>query len=133
MSWDIFAMDVPPQFKSMEEIPSDLRPKPLGSRSAVIAKIKGIIPTANFSDPSWGVIEKDGWSIELNMGNDEICDDFAFHVRGDGDEAVEVVARILAGLGIRGFDPQTGGLFVAGPSAIASFNEWRAFRDKKRS
>jgi hypothetical protein len=54
MSWDIFAMDVPPEFKLMEEIPSDFRPKPLGSRSAVIAKIKNIIPTANFSDPSLG-------------------------------------------------------------------------------
>ena len=67
------------------------------------------------------------------MGDDEVCRDFAFHVRGDGDEAVEVVARILTGLRIRAFDPQSGGLFVAGPSAIASFNEWRAFRDKKRS
>lgn len=133
MSWDIFAMDVPPEFKLMEEIPSDFRPKPLGSRSAVVAKIKSITPTAKFSDPSWGVIEKDGWSIELNMGDDEMCDEFAFHVRGDGDEAVEVVARILDGFGIRGIDPQTGGLFVAGPSAIASFNEWRAFRDKERS
>ena len=133
MSWDIFAMDVPPEFKSIEEIPSDFTPRSLGSRSALIAKLKAIVPIADFSDPSWGLIEKDGWSIELNMGDDEVCRDFAFHVRGDGDEAVEVVARILTGLGIRAFDPQSGGLFVAGPSAIASFNEWRAFRDKKRS
>lgn len=133
MSWDIFAMDVPPEFKSIEELPSDFAPRPLGSRSTVIAKIKAIIPIANFSDPSWGVIEKDGWSIELNMGDDAECRDFALHVRGDGDEAVEVVARILSGLGIRAFDPQSGGLFVAGPSATASFNKWREFRDKKRS
>ncbi|HKP25354.1 MAG TPA: hypothetical protein VJV39_15915 [Dongiaceae bacterium] len=117
----------------MDEIPSDFKPKPLGNRAAVIARIKRIVPTANFSDPSWGVIEKDGWSIELDVGEDEICKDFAFHVRGDGDEAVEVVARILDGLGIRGFDPQAGRLFVPGPNAIASFNAWRALRDKKRS
>lgn len=133
MSWDIFAVNVPLVFESMDEIPSDFKPKPLGNRSAVIARIERIVPTANFSDPSWGVIEKDGWSIELDMGEDEICKDFAFHVHGDGDEAVEVVARILDGLGIRGFDPQAGRLFVPGPSAIASFNAWRALRDKKRS
>src|SRR4029450_8011648 len=124
MSWDIFAVNVPLAFESIEEIPSDFKPKPLGNRSAVIAKIKRIVATADFSDPSWGLIEKDGWSIELNMGDDEICEDFAFHVRGDGDEAVEVVARILDGLGIGGFEPEAGGLFGAGPSAIASFNEW---------
>jgi len=132
MSWDIFAVNVPLVFESIEEIPPDFKPKPLGSRSAVIARIKRIVPTANFSDPSSGLIEKDGWSIELNMGDGEICEDFAFHVRGDGDEAVEVVARILDGLGIRGFNPQAGRFFVAGPSAIASFNEWRAFRDRGR-
>ena len=132
MSWDIFAVNVPLVFESIEEIPPDFKPKPLGNRSAVIARIKRIAPTANFSDPSSGLIEKDGWSIELNMGDDEICEDFAFHVRGDGDEAVEVVGRILDALGIRGFNPQTGKLFVAGPSAIASFNAWRALRDKGR-
>ncbi len=132
MSWDIFAVNVPLAFESIEEIPSDFKPKPLGNRSAVIAKIKRIVPTADFSDPSWGLIEKNGWSIELDMGDDEICEDFAFHVRGDGDEAVAVVARILDGLSIRGFDPQAGKLFVPGPSAIASFNKWRALRDKTR-
>ena len=132
MSWDIFAVNVPLVFESIEEIPPDFKPKPLGDRSAVIARIKRIVPTADFSDPSSGLIDEDGWSIELDMGDDEICEDFAFHVRGDGDEAVEVVARILDGLGIRGFDPQAGRLFVGGPSAIASFNEWRAFRDRAR-
>ena len=133
MSWDIFAVNVPLVFESIEEIPSDFKPKPLGKRSAVIAKIKRIVPTADFSDPSCGLIGKDGWSIELDMGDDEICEDLAFHVRGDGDEAVEVVARILDGLAIRGFDPQAGRFFVAGPSAITSFNKWRAFRDRARS
>jgi hypothetical protein len=132
MSWDIFAVNVPLVYESVEEIPSGFKPKPLGKRSTVIAKIKRTVPTADFSDPSRGLIERDGWSIELDMGDDEICQDFAFHVRGDGDEAVEVVARILDGLGIRGFDPQAGKLFFPGPSAIASFNEWRALRDKGR-
>jgi hypothetical protein len=132
MSWDIFAVNVPLQFEAVEEIPASFTPKPLGDRSAVIARIKRIVPTADFSDPSRGLIEKDGWSIALDMGDDAICEDFAFHVDGDGDEAVEIVARILDGLGIRGFDPQAGRLFVAGPSAIASFNKWRAFRDRTR-
>ena len=47
MSWDIFALDIPPEIKSVEEIPSD-SPKPLGTRSAVISKIKELIPNRRF-------------------------------------------------------------------------------------
>lgn len=103
MSWDIFAMDVPGEFKSVEEIPFDFQPKSLGTRSAVISKIKQVIPTADFSDPAWGLIDGDDWSIEVNVGRDEECDCVTLHVRG-GDEAVAAVASILDGLGIRAID-----------------------------
>ena len=92
MSWDILAMDIPHEFKSVEEIPLDFKPEPLGARSAVIAKIKDVFPTADFSEPSWGLIDGDGWSIEVSMGKDEMCDGFALHVRS-GDGAVEAVTR----------------------------------------
>jgi hypothetical protein len=48
MSWDIFAMDVPHEFESVEVIPLDFKPKSLGTRSAVIVKIKEVFPTADF-------------------------------------------------------------------------------------
>ena len=100
MSWDIFAMDTPPGVQSVSEIPDDFRPQSLGSRSAVITRIQQIVPTADFSDPSWGLIDGDDWSIEVNLGKDEACDGFALHVRGD-EAAVGAVASILDGLGIR--------------------------------
>ena len=129
MSWDIFAMDMPLGVRSVSEIPRDFRPGSLGSRSAVIAKIMQIVPTADFSDPSWGRIEGDGWSIGVNIGKDEDCDSIALHVRG-GEAAVGAVAGILDGLGIRAIDAQTGEFFVSGPAAIESFRKWRAYRDQ---
>jgi hypothetical protein len=128
MSWDIFAMDTPPGVQSVSEIPDDFRPRSLGSRSAVISKIQQIVPTADFSDPLWGLIDGDDWSIEVNLGKDEDCDGFALHVRG-GEAAVGAVASILDGLGIRAIDAQTGEFFVSGPSAIESFRKWTAYRD----
>jgi len=128
MSWDIFVMDMPSDITSVGEIPSDFRPRSMGSRSAIISKIKEIIPTADFSNPSWGLVLGDDWSIEVNIGEDEECDGFALHVRG-GDAAVGAVASILDGLGIRAIDSQTGEFFVSGPSAIESFRKWRAYRD----
>jgi len=93
------------------------------------AKIKELIPDADFADPSWGRIEADDWSIEVNIGVDEECKSFALHVRG-GDEAVGVVAAILDHLNLRALDSQTGEFFIAGLEAPDSFQKWRAYRDQ---
>ena len=129
MSWDIFAVDIPAEFKSAEEIPSDFKPNSL-SRASVISRISEIFPSANFSDPSWGLIDGDGWSMEVNLGREENCDGFTLHVRGNDDAAVDAVVRILDDLRIRAFDAQTGEFFEAGPNALKSFREWRTFRDR---
>ncbi len=129
MSWDIFAMDLPPGVKSLDDIPNDYRPAPIGSRSAVTAKIKEAIPTADFDDPSWGVIQGDGWHIEVNIGSEEeACTGFALHVRG-GDGAVAAVAAILDSVGIGALDTGSeGGVFIA-DKAVAGFRRWRGYRD----
>ena len=129
MSWDLIAIDIPPEFKCVADIPKGFMPSPIGKRSKVVERIKGIIPTADFSDPSWGLIDGEDWSIEVNLGKNHECKSFAFHVRG-GDAAVGVVAAILQGLNLRAFDCQTGEFFVAGDEAIESFQRWRKYRDR---
>jgi hypothetical protein len=128
MSWDIFVQDLPRDAKTVADIPDDFKPAVIGTRSVVISKIKEVVPTANFSDPSWGLIDGNDWSIELNMGRAEECDGFVFHVRG-GEDAAGVVAAILQHLDLRALDSQTDEFFVVGPETIASFNKWRAYRD----
>jgi hypothetical protein len=129
MSWDIFVQDLPADARSVDDIPSDFRPAPIGKRSTLIEKIKEVVPIADFSDPSWGRIDGDGWSIEVNMGNEEDCSSFALHIRG-GDTAVGVVAEILQHLRLRALDTQAGGFFTADAGAIDSFRKWRAYRDQ---
>ena len=104
-------------------------PAAFGTRSEVIAKIKEVVPTANFSDPSWGLIDGGNWSVEVNIGDDEVCNGFALHVRG-GDEAVGAIAAILQRIDLRAVVPGTDEFLVAGPKAIASFARWRAYRDR---
>ena len=129
MSWDLFAMDLPPGVKRLADIPDDYRPGSIGSRSAVIDRIKGAIPTADFDDPSWGMIQGDGWHIEVNIGNEEeACTGFALHVRG-GDGAVEAVATILDAAGVGALDTGSdGGVFCA-ETALEGFRRWRGYRD----
>jgi hypothetical protein len=87
MGWDVFVQDLPQEAKNTSDIPPDFRPASIGKRSAIIEKIREVFPTADFSDPSWGRIDGDDWSIEVNIGANEDCGGFALHIRG-GDAAV---------------------------------------------
>lgn len=128
MSWDISIQDLPADAKTVADIPDDYQPSPLGPRSEVIARIQQILPNADFKDPTWGNLDGGDFSIEFNMGADEICDGFMLHVRGGGN-AMATVARLLEHLKLRGIDCQTGDFFAC-EAAEASFGEWQAFRDR---
>lgn len=127
MSWDLYAQDFPP-VDSVEHIPEDFEPEPLGPRVAVIAKILAAMPDVDFSDPSWGLLERDGWSIEFNLGEEEECEDLALHVRGCGRGAMEAVDTVLCAVGVRAIDAQTGEFFTL-ETAGQSFAAWQAYRD----
>ena len=128
MSWDIFVQDIPKDARTIADIPDNFRPGSIGSRAQIIAKITEVALNAKFSVPAWGLVEGNGWSIEINIPKEE-CNGFAFHVRG-GDEAAGMVAAILKHLGLRAIDLQTGEFFVAGPEAVESLRQWRAYRDQ---
>lgn len=112
MSYDIFIQDIPHGIKSVREIPDDFTPASIGERFRVIDVIKELAPHANFSDPSWGIINVDStYHIEVNLGESEVLDSFAFHVAG-GREAMQLITQILKRLQLRGLDPQNdSGLF----------------------
>jgi hypothetical protein len=130
MSWDIFVQDLPQDAKTIEDIPSDFRGAPIGMRSDVIAKIKEVVPDADFCNPSWGHIVGPDWSIEVNIGENEVCDGFALHVRGSKG-AIKAIEAILDRLQLRAIDTAApGGFYVAGESAEASHTKWRAYRDQ---
>lgn len=103
-------------------------PGPIGRRSDLIRAIEEVVPSADFADPSWGMIGGDGFSIEVSMGSDEIVDCIALFVRG-GDTAAGVVADIVGRLGLRALDTGTGDFFDPA-TAVESLRRWRAYRDR---
>ena len=129
MSYDIFVQDIPESASSVDDIPQDFVPSPLGSRQSIIDGILDVIPSADFSDPSWGRIDFEDWSIEVNIGEEEPCASFALHVRG-GSRALGAVAAILERLGFRALDTSEGGIFSADRASIESFNRWRGYRNR---
>jgi hypothetical protein len=85
MSWDIGIQHLPESATCVDEIPDDFRPSPRGPRSEVISEIRRVIPAVDFTDPSWGILDRPTFSIEFNMGSEDVCGGFMLHVRGGGD------------------------------------------------
>lgn len=126
MSWDIFVQDLPTNAQTVEDIPHNFVPAPIGKRSEIIQKIKDVVPFADFARPAWGHIRGESFSIEVNIGEEEIVKSFAFHVRGS-DEAVGIIADILEHLGMRAID---GAGFFDRTQALERLRQWRAYRDQ---
>ena len=105
MSRDIFVQDIPSGISEVQDIPDGWMPEPLPySHAEIIEVIQRVVPGADFSDPEWGHIEADDYSIEVNISREEPMQSFAFHVRAAGWEADHVVADILDELGLQAFD-----------------------------
>ena len=129
MSWDIIAQDLPASVTSVEDISDDFQPKPIGNRAQLITQIQQVVPQVDFTDPSWGIIEGDDWSIEVSMGDEEFCNSIAFHVRG-GDGAIGAVSVMLDKLKLRAINCQSNDFFTAGPESLESFQAWCRYRDR---
>jgi hypothetical protein len=128
MSWDVFVLNLPPGIKSLDDIPKDYVPPPLGTRADIIAKIKAIYPQTDFSDPSWGTLQLPECWIEFALGSEEQVTSFSMLVRG-GEHAQESVAHILDTLGMHAIDPDSKtGIFADEDDLRESFARWGGFR-----
>ena len=128
MSWDIYAQDMPLEAKSVDDIPDTFVPDTIGNRSDIVAQIQKLVPFADFSNPAWGTIDGDDFSIEVNIGEDEKVECVAFRIRGE-KTAASVISDILTELNIRAFDTGTVEIFDH-DNASTSMDQWRAYRER---
>jgi hypothetical protein len=84
MSWDISVMASSTPPPPVEQMPRDWRGVSLGSQSDIRQKISTVLPRVDWSDPTWGIFEGEGFSFEFNMGEKDPSDGFMVHVRGGG-------------------------------------------------
>lgn len=126
MSWDLFVQDWG-NFESLVDISDDFEPQSIGKRSEVIDNIKAAEPTIDFSNPSWGILENEQFTIEFNMGNSEECDGFVMHVRGN-ELAPPCVGNILDRLKLRAADGSSPFFFDIEKSK-GDLQKWIDYRD----
>ena len=127
MSWDIGLFNAPPEI-TIEEIPHDYEPVPLGSVAEVLGRLQAAFVDLDLSDPTWGDLERSGWSIEFGIGREDPVRSIMLHVRGGGDDVVQVVRETAHVLGCRALDCSSGEFIEDG--GRDGWADFQAFRDR---
>jgi hypothetical protein len=129
MSWDISVVASPAPPPLVEQLPRDWRGEVLGSQAEVREKISTVLPETDWRDPTWGIFEGDGFSLEFNMGSEEPSDGFMIHVRGGGP-AVTNLLRLAELTGWYLLDCSQGEWLHHCKDPEAGWVGFQAFRDK---
>lgn len=121
--------DIPASATSVDDIPDDFIPGPIGTQAAILDAIRSVLPFADLSDPSWIRAHSDAIDLEISLREADPVKSFAFHVRA-GEHSIGAIAEILTRLRLRALDPGAqSGIFDPSMS-VESLTRWQAYRDR---
>jgi len=116
----------PPDF---EGLPDDFEPPSMGNAQAIRNAISDAIPGVDWSDPAWGMIDGDGWSIEFNHQDTGETDQIMLHVRGSGDPVTAIV-KLCKTNNWSAFDTTSGEFINLDAPSTDGWTGFQAFRDR---
>jgi len=131
MSWDVmlfaFGGETPPPVEAMG---GDFKPShSLGRADDLRKTISTHLPDVDWSDPEWGMLGGDGYSIEFNLADGEIIEHMMLHVRGGGDP-VSAIAKLCKAAGWSALDTSTGRWLDVDSPSREGWEGFQRFRDK---
>jgi hypothetical protein len=112
MSWDVvifnFGGHPPPSgevnFEAMGETMKSKQP--LGRADDVRKTVTTHLPDVDWSDPDWGLLRGDGYSIEFSVRDEDVTETMMLYVRGGGDP-VSAIAKLCKAAGWSALDTST--------------------------
>jgi hypothetical protein len=128
MSWDVILMRVPSDIVTIDDFPKDFSSE-LGPRSEVLPTLANILPELDLTDPAWGILDGEGFSIEFNIGDGDPIETIILHARGS-DSAIKAIQQICEYTGWRAIDTGTGDLINFSKNPAAGLRQWRSYRDQ---
>lgn len=129
MSWDVLLFRLPPSIRSLNELPDDFAGESLGTPTDVADVVRDLFPHIDFSDPTWGVLETEQYSIEFSIGDEVPCTSVMLHVRGP-ENAIGPVRELCARTGWSAFDTSSGDLIDFAADPTKGLREWIAYRQQ---
>lgn len=129
MSWDVMAFKLEAEVRSLDAL-DDSKMRSMGSTGETRANISACLPGVDWSDPTWGIYDGNGFSFEFNVGADQPeMNNFMVHVRGGGD-AVSDLLKFSVPNGWSLFDCSTSEFIDPKSPSSEGWKEFQAFRDK---
>ena len=128
MSFTVYAGRYPNGGADEELPPDDYEYPRLGARDEVIARIREIVPFADFTDSDPIKVAVDPmWVDILPIGDDDAIDMIEFEASGD-EEAVALVAEVMIAFELQGHT-DIGEFFNPRTDVLPSYTEkWRSLR-----
>lgn len=121
-------MNVPPDIVRAQDIPENFS-STLGPQPQVLSVIAAILPGLDLSDPAWGILDGQDFSIEFNIGCSDPVDTIMLHVRG-GEAAIDPIRHICEHTGWRALDLNIGDFINFSGDPAAGLQKWRDHRDR---
>jgi hypothetical protein len=129
MSWDVMVFDLGENPPPIGEMGADFKPKSLGPVSELRRKLSLHFSNINWSDPSWGVYDGDGFSVEFSVGKEQMSDGFMIHVRGSGN-AIAALLKFSIPNGWSLFDCSTGDFIDHQSPSDSGWVGFQNYRDR---
>ena len=124
MSWDVLLLK-----EKCDLNDKDVDVPPLGNRDEIIRTLTALMADLDYSDPTWGILESDEFSIEFNTGREELVDSIMLHIRGGGDPLI-IIKLICDHTGWGAFDTSTSDFMDTDKLSPESWLAFQKFRDR---
>lgn len=128
MSWDVHIVRAAFEGESPEQILEDeaANAVPLGSAEEVRRALAEAAPGVDFSaDPAYGILRRDDWSFEFNLGPDDPAPSLMVHIRSRDESFLPVLRAVCERLQARAYDTSLARFIDFSHDPCAGFREWR--------
>ena len=129
MSWDVSIMKFSKPYASVEDIPDDETPLPIGTLAHIHSAVTKHFPGTDWTDVAWGIFDSPLGSIEFNLGKKDPASSMMLHVRAS-NEIVQPIVELCNEERWTALDCSTGEFLESAEYPTAGLDGWRAYRDR---
>ncbi len=126
MSWIACLLTLSPNAKTLDDIPYDYKPEPLGSVAEVLSLISELFPDVDCSDPTWLRLDREDYIVEFMIGSEEPVTSIGFRPHGC-DSFMDALQLLCEQTGCRAIDTSDGALIDFNDNPMQGFHCWREY------
>jgi hypothetical protein len=116
VSWDVLVFNFNGTIPSDEVLSTEgYQPPPLGEAQSVRDKIAQSVPTVDWSDQAWGILNTPDFQMQFNLQVDGLVTSFMIHVYGSG-QPLPIIQKICQDNGWHALDTGSDWLDLDNPS-----------------